>query len=171
MQSPVFCRSCRAAIDPYDIFRKACGADQRPGAQQVAPAQVASPVQPLYQQLNPQAAPNMILYEYARTYRWFSCLQLFGVFGLPLFFLGILLIIYAAVQKGALRRKVIEIGYDPEAWETPLRKHASTVSQLGLLIISTGLIAAGAVYIQFVIAQDDQRILPNRSLLLNPGTR
>jgi hypothetical protein len=150
MLNTVFCRSCKAQIDPHDIFCRACGADQRPSSQQQAPQQVLPVQSPqsIYQPVNPQLSVNYVLEEHSRQYLWLSKLQFYGALGIFAYGLGLLVVIYTVMQKSTLRRKVAELGYDPEVWERALRKQAAKW-EAGCLVTILVVVGGIAAFVYF----------------------
>lgn len=145
MVGPVYCRSCKAPINASDDFCPKCGAGQR-----ISPvAQPQQPPAPQYPQHGvpvshvqvPQADRDRYqLEEMARQYKSLTYWGLVGLLFIPAYLLGVLIIIYVWIQKPTFRRKVAELGYDPEAWEAPLRKHATTCNLVVLGVILLGVI-------------------------------
>jgi hypothetical protein len=78
---------------------------------------------------------DRILEEYAKQYKGYSWLQFFGLFFLPIWFIGLIMIVYAAAMKASFRRKIVEIGVDPDAWEEPLQRHARILFYSGVLMV------------------------------------
>lgn len=141
MLDPVYCVSCRKQIDPTWANCPHCGASQTAGAK--APPQSSPlPVAPIY--ALPQAVnPQVVLNECTKQYRNLNWISFAGIFLLSAYFIGLAMIIYAMVQKPALRRRVSELGIDPEPWEKPLRAEFGRIMLwgvagcLGLAILST----------------------------------
>ena len=141
-------------IDQTDIFCKGCGADQRPPPQQPQQPVIPNnqvgilPVSP--NQYLPQSTPQseFMLNEMARQYKNLTWLAFIGIFLIPAFLLGLILVVYSMVQKPAFRRKVAEMGYDPEIWEAPLRSHSSMVFIFGLSIFAVSAIIAVKILVK-----------------------
>lgn len=154
MDQPVYCVKCKKELDPSWTHCPICGTSQQFSAhsqrQPVTPsATIPAPslaAVPLYTPQQPPTA-SLVLEEMARQYRNLTWLQFAGIFLLGAYFIGLAMIIYAMVQKPAFRRRVAEMGYDPEAWETPLRAHATKVLLTGAIIfLVLGLISVAIIF-------------------------
>ena len=65
-----------------------------------------------------------------------------GIFLVPVA-AGMLVIAYVSARKAEFRRRVMEMGYDPEAWEAPLRHYANICAAIALgIMISTACVIA-----------------------------
>ena len=147
MMNPIYCRECRTHI-PRDVSTEGSGlclacfskreqANVSRDAQRAsnvtqqasvaASQKVQTPNMLLINQEQHSSQPDIVLDEMARQYKKLSWLVFFGVFLLVFYFIGVLVIIYAMVLKSAFRRKVAEMGHDPEAWERPLCAHSDKV--------------------------------------------
>jgi ribose/xylose/arabinose/galactoside ABC-type transport system permease subunit len=89
--------------------------------------------------------PRSLEHEYAldemeQQYKWMTWLQFCSFFVVGFFGLGVIMYLAAKFHKMAFRRKVAEMGDDPEAWARPLREHAFRVLLFGLTL---SLVLAG----------------------------
>lgn len=152
LNNPVYCVNCEKELDATWSHCPSCGASQQSTAN---PAFATSPqpvvLLPIQPGHAPQQSPSttLVLDECARQYRNLTWLQFVGIFLLGAYFIGLASIIYAMVQKPAFRRKVAELGCEPEAWERPLRAHATKVLLTGPAVFL--VIAAAVAVIIFSI--------------------
>ena len=133
------CWNCKQPTAHLDAFCKSCGKKQPIPAsiQPIQPSQYPSNVapfgQPALQQTN-HTKDQILLDEMARQYVRLTWLQFFGCFLFSAYLIGVVIYIYAMVQKPAFRRKVAEMGYDPDQWSKPLREHETIVTTVGLVL-------------------------------------
>jgi len=91
-------------------------------------------------------SPPLAVQEYTRQYETLNWIAFFGFFLLGAYFIGFLMIAYSFIQKSALRRKVAELGGDPEAWEYPLRQQANRLMWWGLFgLLVIGVLVGGFI--------------------------
>ncbi len=155
MDEPIYCVKCKKQLDASWTHCPNCGATQQFSAKQqeqvVAPSATTPNLPPtafpVYTPQQPPAA-SLVLDEMARQYRNLTWLQFVGIFLVGAYFIGLAMIIYAMIQKPAFRRRVAEMGYDPEAWEAPLRAHATKVLLTGIVIfLIVGLISVAVIFL------------------------
>ncbi|MGI4791315.1 MAG: zinc ribbon domain-containing protein [Janthinobacterium lividum] len=137
MLDPIFCVSCKKAVDPSWTNCPHCGSLQKLLA--MSPLSMPQPVYIVQQVVNPQ----IVIDECTKQYQNLNWLAFAGIFFVGAYFLGLGLIIFAVVQKPNLRRKVAELGVSPDAWEKPLRAQFVRLMVIGfatLVVISVGTI-------------------------------
>ena len=83
-----------------------------------------------------------------RQYKSLTWLAFVGIFLIPAFLLGLVLVIYSMVQKPDFSRKVAEMGFDPEEWELPLRSHSAKVFISGMAIFATIMVIAVKILVK-----------------------